>query len=54
METRKHTAPLNEIPVCHQSLADKDVIVAVFEWHGGNVLAEVDAGGLVWSGPALS
>lgn len=29
--TQKHRAAVNEIPVCHQSLADKDVIVVVFE-----------------------
>lgn len=29
--TRKHRAAVNEIPVCHQSLADKDAIVVVFE-----------------------
>lgn len=29
--TQKHRAPVNEIPVCHQSLADKDVIVVGFE-----------------------
>lgn len=28
--TPKHRAAVNEIPVCHQSLADKDVIVVVF------------------------
>lgn len=49
--TPKHGAAVNEIPVCHQSLADKDRIVVVFEWRGGNVLAEVEAGGLcaVWT-----
>lgn len=29
--TQKHREAVNEIPVCHQSLADKDVIVVVFE-----------------------
>lgn len=29
--TWKHRAAVNEIPVCHQSLADKDAIVVVFE-----------------------
>ena len=29
--TPKHRAVVNEIPVCHQSLADKDGIVVVFE-----------------------
>ena len=28
--TPKHRAAVNEIPVCHQSFADKDVIVVVF------------------------
>ena len=29
--TQKHGAAVNEIPVCHQSPADKDVIVVLFE-----------------------
>lgn len=29
--TQKHKAVMNEIPVCHQSLANKDRIVVVFE-----------------------
>lgn len=29
--TQKHRAVMNEIPVCHQSLANKDRIVVVFE-----------------------
>lgn len=36
---------MNEIPVCHQSLADKDVIVVVFERREGNVLAGIEARG---------
>lgn len=33
--TPKHWATLNEIPACHQSPVDKDVIVVVSEWHAG-------------------
>lgn len=47
--TQKHGAAVNEIPACHQSPADKDVIVVVFlSDAGGMCLAEVEAGG--WGG----
>jgi len=50
--TQKHWAVMNGILLCHQSLADKDRIVVFFEKRRGNVLAEVEAGGLVRSGLA--
>lgn len=46
--TRKHWEVMNEIPSCHQSLADKGRIVVVCGRLGwGWVLTEVGAGGFV-------
>lgn len=59
--TQKHRAVVNEIPPCHQSLADKDGIVVAFWRRGGGeeeggggvgLLAEAEAGCFVRSGPA--